>query len=64
MVRPPLLASGIEPAGASGIEAAPTASLAARIAETALWLGRTRPGRALSRLAPARVRTALKERLR
>jgi len=54
------------PLSAAGVEAAPAAatSLAVRMVETALWLGQTRPGRVLSRLAPARVRTALKSRLR
>jgi hypothetical protein len=54
------------PLSESEVETAPTAAtgLAARIADTALWLGQTRPGRVLYRLAPARVRTALKGRLR
>ena len=74
VIRPPLSASGVETAGASGVEPAgesaiepastAATSFATRLAETALWLGQTRPGRVLSRLAPARVRTALKARLR
>ncbi len=42
----------------------PPSSLASRIAETVLWLRRTPPGRVMYRLLPARVRDALKARLR
>jgi hypothetical protein len=58
IVDPPLSKTG------PGAAPAVAAGLGARIAQTALWLGQTRPGRLLARLAPARVRTALKGRLR